>query len=251
MMRRFRKIVLAAVSDTPLEHVLRSAIVRLSPAQKDRYDRELDRLTKSTLRRDSNCVDVGGYRGEVLRRMVQLAPGGTHFAFEPVRLNYEYLARSFPTVRLFNVALSDYRGRASFQHVVDRPARSGLLKVDYPDPDQEVREISVEVTTLDAVIPEDVRVEFIKIDVEGAELAVLRGGRRVIGSNRPTVIFEHGHERAQAYGATPEQIYDLLAGELGLQVSLMQRKLRGVGPLSRVEFYRHVYEKLDFCFVAY
>lgn len=226
-------------------------MVRLSPAQKDRYDRELDELMRRVLRRDCNCVDVGCYRGEVLRQILKLAPGGTHFAFEPVRENHAYLARQFPSARIFNIALSDCSGQANFQHVIDRPARSGLLKVEYPDRNQEVREISVTVDTLDAVIPMGVRIDFIKIDVEGAELAVLRGGRKLIGRYRPMVVFEHGHERAHTYGATPENIYDLLAGELGLQISLMKYWLRGHGDLSRDEFCRRVYDKLDFCFLAY
>lgn len=251
MMRKLRKLALAAVWDSPFEHVLRTTLARLSLAQKDRYDRELDAVMTSALRPDSNCVDVGCYRGEVLRRILKLAPRGKHFAIEPVRENHAYLARKFPAARIFNMALSDYSGRAAFQHVVDRPARSGLLKVDYPDPRQEVREVSIDVGTLDGVIPAGVRIDFIKIDVEGAELAVLRGGRKLIRKYQPMIAFEHGYERARTYGDTPEHMYDLLAGELGLRIALMKSWLRGHGDMRRDEFLRHVYDKLDFSFLAY
>jgi hypothetical protein len=51
--------------------------------------------------------------------------------------------------------------------------------------------VDVEVTTLDAFFAERARgPDFLKIDVEGHELAVLRGGQRVLEAHRPTVLVE-------------------------------------------------------------
>ncbi|MGH7930210.1 MAG: hypothetical protein ACREQV_20730, partial [Candidatus Binatia bacterium] len=58
-------------------------------------------------------------------------------------------------------------------------------------------------------------------------------------------------KRAKTCNATPEEIHELLTTECGLRVSLMDRWLKGQAPFNRDEFYRHVYEGLDFCFVAY
>ena len=48
----------------------------------------------------------------------------------------------------------------------------------------------VELKKLDDVIPTDVTIDFIKIDVEGAELGVLKGAKNVLLKNKPIIIFE-------------------------------------------------------------
>jgi hypothetical protein len=50
----------------------------------------------------------------------------------------------------------------------------------------------------------------IKIDVEGAELLLIRGARETIAKNKPVIVFEHGLGGADSYGHTPEQVFDLL-----------------------------------------
>jgi FkbM family methyltransferase len=251
MRHRLRTLALRLVTGSPVEPWLRRVHDRLARSRGAQYDRETVAVMRRLLTPASNCVDVGCYRGGILRRMVALAPYGRHFAFEPVPENYRYLTARFPTVHVFNLALADYHGDAVFQHVVGRPARSGLRRVTYPDPDQEIGEILVPVDTLDRVIPADTTIDFLKIDVEGAELQVLRGACAVIRRSRPVVMFECGSERAASYGVQPEGMYDLLRDELRLEVSLMRRWLEGRAGLSRREFCHLLYAKREFCFLAY
>jgi Methyltransferase FkbM domain len=60
-----------------------------------------------------------------------------------------------------------------------------------------VNPVEVESTTLDAMLDELGPPDFIKIDVEGAELAVLSGGRRTIAEARPVLMFEARDENGQ------------------------------------------------------
>jgi FkbM family methyltransferase len=251
MRHRLRTLALKLVTGSAAEPWLRWAYHRLARTQGARYDRETTAVMRRVLTPTSNCADVGCYRGSILSQMLALAPHGRHFAFEPVPDNYRYLTERFPKARVFDVAVADYHGLAVFQHVVGRSARSGLRRVKYPDPDQPIDQIRVSVDTLDRTIPSDVKLHFLKVDVEGAELAVLRGGAAVIERSRPVVMFECGSERAADYGVTPEQFYDVVRGELDLEVSLMRRWLDGRAALSRPEFCDLLYAKAEFCFLAY
>ena len=55
--------------------------------------------------------------------------------------------------------------------------------------------ITVNTARLDDMLPTDYEPKFIKIDVEGAELGVLRGARDVLGRYRPILFIEHGAGR--------------------------------------------------------
>ena len=59
----------------------------------------------------------------------------------------------------------------------------------------------MEVSTLDAELA-DLAPSVVKVDVEGAELAVLEGGRGLLQDTRPLLIVEHVAEATALYGAS-------------------------------------------------
>jgi FkbM family methyltransferase len=215
------------------------------------YDRETLRVMRRVLGRDSNCIDVGAYRGEILRHMLRLAPAGNVIAIEPVAANCEYLAKKYGNAVIYNVALSDEEGEADFYHVVGRPARSGLRKQNYPDPNENINVIRIPVRRLDSIIPESMQIDFIKIDVEGAELSVLRGAENLITSSKPVIVFEHAAESASQFGNTTGELFDLVVSCYGLNISSMSRWLRGHAPYSRNEFVHRACSGEEFYFIGY
>jgi FkbM family methyltransferase len=250
MKRMLKSFSNKIVSNSPWEPFARQLHTKISLSKGAKYDREISAVMKRILRKDSNCIDIGCYRGTILREMMKYAPNGTHFAFEPIRENYNYLINNFQSSNIFNIALSDYKGNSKFQHVVNMPARSGFLKVEYPYGDEVIHEITVGVDTLDNIVPNETPIRLIKIDVEGAELSVLRGGRQIIARYKPIIIFEYGMPKAKFYGEEPEQINTFLTEEFGLEVSLMERWLRGEQGFSPGEFSMLVKERREFNFIA-
>ena len=88
----------------------------------------------------------------------------------------------------------------------------------------------MEVSTLDAEMGGSAPT-VVKIDVEGAEVEVMKGGRGVLSAAKPVIIFEHVHEAAALYGAPQGAPWDLLT-ELGYQIF----SVTGDGPFTRSSF---------------
>jgi hypothetical protein len=95
---------------------------------------------------------------------------------------------------------------------------------------------------LDNLIESDT-VDFIKIDVEGAELGVLRGSKRIIEACRPLIMFESGFGSARNSVSSRESIWDFF-DERGYQIVVPNRLAHEDSGLSRAGFVEsHVYPR--------
>jgi FkbM family methyltransferase len=186
----------------------------------------------TALRSDASAIDVGANQGDTLEMILAVAPAGRHIAYEPIPGLAEQLAARYPQVDVRNAACSDEAGTAEFAHVLDAPAMSGLRqREDLPAHAAHVERIAVRLEKLDDALPEGFAPALVKIDVEGAELLVLRGAVETLARHRPFVIFEHGIGGADLYGSKPGEVWDLLH-EAGLRVF----DLEGDGPYTRDGF---------------
>ena len=238
------------MSGTRLEGALRSLHTRVTRRGSANYDRLAIEIMRRVLRTDSSCIDIGCYRGQILREMLRIAPDGHHIAFEPVPANHEWLVRRFPGVVVHHCALSDAPGTSTFQHVQGRPARSGLRRVPYPDGDEVVVEIDVALDTVDRRVAPGTPIDLVKIDVEGAELQVLEGAERLVTEQHPVLLFEHAAYTAAAYGTTSAALHDLLVGRHGYGIYRFGDWLAGRPALGRAEFTAEVTSARSTNFVA-
>ena len=221
------------VTGTRLEPVARWLLRRPVPVRSwveqrnAEYNAMTVKLIRRTLRTDSTTVDAGANRGEILRELVRAAPKGTHHAFEPIPELAEQLRKVRGAV-VHQIALADYAGEAIFHYFPGLDSESSLY--DRPDRSagQRVVELTVNVRPLDDVLEARDRVDFIKIDVEGAQSALLRGAMKTLCRDRPVIVMEcHVDELPEAA--------DLLA-EAGLDVFLIDDYLDGIQrPREEVE----------------
>ena len=199
----------------------------------DMYDQHTSLIMRLMLSPNSSCIDVGAHVGALLTEMVRQCPNGNHVAFEPIPHLFEALQARFPDVKVYPFACSDERGASPFFFVENDPAYSGLRRRTYDRPDPKVSEITVARALIDDVISPAQKIDFIKIDVEGAELKVLRGAKRVIIENRPLIVFESGIGASDYYGTTGEMLFDFLVGECGLEINTLDGFLCGRSGLTR------------------
>jgi FkbM family methyltransferase len=151
-------------------------------------------------------IDVGANKGIYSYWMSrQVGPRGRVIAFEPqpdLRPHLEGLRHAFrlDNVQIVSKGLSNRAGSVAMRR--DKPGALGA-SLEPPPPGEEslrpIESIDVEVITLDGFAATERLddVAFIKCDVEGHELAVFEGGRRLLEKQRPILLFECHHHEAE------------------------------------------------------
>ena len=184
----------------------------------------------------SNCIDIGCNTGDFLASILELSPLGYHYAFEPIPRLAHRLRKRFPKTNIIESALSDSQGEATFWYVVNSPALSSLRKNvwNHHIPDALTESITVNTQRLDNILPANLKIDFIKIDVEGVEYSVLKGSEETIKNHKPYIIFEHGLDDGGE--RHDSRIYDLLVNDCGLQIFELKSWLEGLSPLTKNQF---------------
>jgi len=215
------------------------------------YDRLTKLIMKRVLNRQSNCIDVGCHKGEILTIMLKVAPMGTHYAFEPIPYLYNNLKIYFDgKATILPYALADKNGKSSFQLVKNALAYSGIKKRKYAVDSPDIEEINVELKKLDDVIPISSKIDFIKIDVEGAEFGVLKGGINLIKKDKPHIIFEFGLGASEYYGTKPDDLYHFFS-KAGLKISTLKSFIDKGNDLSLDQFSNLYQENREYYFIAH
>jgi FkbM family methyltransferase len=127
---------------------------------------------------------------------------GRVFVFEPGNNNLMYLKKNvtyFPNIRVIEQAISDRKGEAKF-YEEDFTGQNNSLLSNYGRLNTNARnayvsaskeEVTVITNTLDDFCCDtDIKPDFIKIDIEGAELMALRGMTDVLSKYSPIMMVE-------------------------------------------------------------
>ncbi|HEV2593261.1 MAG TPA: FkbM family methyltransferase [Gaiellaceae bacterium] len=186
------------------------------------WEQDVIRCLAWAVRPGMTAVDVGanvGFLAVQLSRFV--GPTGRVHAFEPHPVTLELLRANLWRHRCANTtvhpcAASEHAGRVEL--VADPEGLSGVHMGSGG--------ISVEAVTLDEALG-GTPVDFMKIDVEGAEPMVLRGARATIAASRRVVAVAEFRGYDHLDGSSPDETLDLYES-LGFTVSLLRADGRPV-----------------------
>ncbi|MCE9567909.1 MAG: FkbM family methyltransferase [Planctomycetes bacterium] len=213
-----------------LQHILKMWRVLRHPGLHNIYteEYEIEKLFDMVLRPNSNCVDVGAHIGSTLSSIIRRAPNGKHIAVEPVSRKAEWLRLKFPEVDIRAIALADTPGTKRFLECKECSGLSRLLPSGAPCEG----ETTVVCDCLDNIIDPHRRVDFVKIDVEGAELLALRGGSSLLHRDHPIILFESSPEGGRKFGYSCDQLFRLLNERFGYSIYLIRDFLKGRNPIA-------------------
>jgi FkbM family methyltransferase len=187
------------------------------------YSRHILRILDALVEPGMTVVDVGANSGEItVFAAKRVGPGGKVIAFEPLssmadRLGRNVALNDFSQVTTVRMGLSDaervvpiYGSETEFH---DGTLNEGLATI-HAGGDRTVELERIQLTTLDdyAAGADIGDVDVIKVDVEGAELDVLRGARRVLRDQRPWLILEVSDLVGPEKEGRAAGVLDFLAG---------------------------------------
>ena len=147
------------------------------------YEPFITKIVKKTVKEGEVVLDIGAHIGYYTLLFARLVgKKGKVYAFEPDPKNFALLKRNveangYNNVVLEQKAVSDKGGKVML-HLGERSAHHSILKNKYSGD----RSVEVESVRLDDYIKS--RVDFIKIDVEGAEYFAFKGMQSVLRKNK-------------------------------------------------------------------
>jgi FkbM family methyltransferase len=169
------------------------------------------------LRRDMTVVDAGAHHGlYTLLASKRVEWDGKVIAIEPSPRECERLEKHLRLNRCSNTelvqcALGEDSGETDLYLV--EGAQDWCNSLRPPDVEAPVRTVRVPVRRLDDVLAELVvsKVDFLKLDVEGAELSVLYGAMKILQKEpRPAILAEVQDTRTRPWGYAAKEIIQFL-----------------------------------------
>lgn len=202
-------------------------------------EREMITVSKILIKPGMNVLDIGAHVGYHTRLFSDLVGSeGKVYAFEPHPENYRLLIQNCKLLRYQNVvpvqkAVSDKLGYIEFFEMAHSAHHSLFNISEYLSHTTFKKRIFVEITTVDTFLAEqgNPEINFIKMDIEGAEPLALAGMSETIArSKKLAMITEFNPGALEACGMKPLAYLQQLL-ESGFKVHLIEQN----GKLTPIE----------------
>ena len=173
-----------------------------------RYEAEELQMQKNLIDAGFNILDIGGNYGWYAIHMAKSFPASTIYSFEPIPNTYNHLLKNLSLNEVKNVlaqpfGLSDSDGSFVFYYDPSLSVNASLKNLT----DKETVEgVNCKVSTLDIWSADKKKIDFIKCDVEGAELLVFKGAIETIKRDKPIVFSEMLRKWTSKFNYHPNDI---------------------------------------------
>ncbi|OEZ99885.1 FkbM family methyltransferase [Duganella sp. HH101] len=176
------------------------------------YEKEEATMMENLVADGDNFFDIGANIGWYALNIAASRRATTVYAFEPIPTTYGHLSTNLAlnasaNILPHNFGLSEQAGEFTFYYPPEGSGNASAVNLTGRD---DVRTARCEVRTLDAYTADTgVRVDFIKCDVEGAELLVFKGGFETIKRDLPIVLSEILRKWSAKFNYNPNEIFAL------------------------------------------
>ena len=136
-------------------------------------------------------LDIGAAYGDTSIMLMQYKPRKI-YAYEPVKENYDLLLKTIEKNNFYDTIIPIKKGLGETQSLMEISSgeyASSLIN----NFQNSIETESVEITTIDYEITKDSNIGLIKIDVEGFEYFVVKGGMNIIERDNPILLISVYH----------------------------------------------------------
>lgn len=179
------------------------------------YEPHETRLMADVVSRGWTVVDVGANFGWHAVHLAKLVGSeGRVIAFEPIPGSYQELTANrelngCENLEIANLALGNVDGTVSFfLPSIHLGAGAASQFLDRGE------RVQVQMRRLDDFLDQHgvTRVDFVKADIEGGELNLLKGAERLFDRCRPAILIENVDVHCRRFGHTPQDVVEFFTG---------------------------------------
>jgi FkbM family methyltransferase len=179
------------------------------------YEPEETQVIRRIAEKMDTMLDIGANIGWYSLMASKLNSRAIIHSFEPIPATFRRLIHNFSLnasehLHSYNYGFSDEPGSFPFYFYPEGGVNASMQNLAGRD---DVSVIDCELRTLDSVLewlPSNNRIDFVKCDVEGNELFVLKGGLQLLGNHKPILLCELLRKWSASFGYHPNEAVDLL-----------------------------------------
>ena len=221
------------------------------------WESDLRLIFKNTISKGSIVLDIGANIGAHSLLFSKLVgENGQVYAFEPIfynlmKLNLNKHLNDAKNIEIINLAVSEFTGEVEIFEVVENEyhlGSSSLYKNEYLSTlnkkllkNKIIKSISLD----DFVESRNIKVDFIKMDIEGGELSALKGCKKLL-NHKPKLLIEYNSDRIKYLGHSNLDFKNLLDNNYYCYEVLKKDDINLNDSLELFNFDRDLYGNL-FC----
>lgn len=160
-----------------------------------------------------SVFDIGANVGWYSLHFSKKFPNARILAFEPVKKTFDYLLENIhingtKNISAYNFGFSEEAGTETFYFRNEESVSASM--VDLKD-DKKARKIKCKMVCLDDFSSRNnLKIDFIKCDIEGSELLAIKGGRKAISKHKPIIFMEMLRKWSAKFNYHPNELINLL-----------------------------------------
>lgn len=161
-----------------------------------------------------SVFDIGANFGWYSLNVARRLPDCNIYSFEPIPKTFGYLKANvelngFKNINISNFGFADEEKEISFHYY---PTGSGNASMEKLADLNKQEEVKCSIKKLDDYMDDcPAAIDFIKCDVEGAELLVFKGGIKSIEKHKPIIFAELLRKWSKKFNYHPNEVVELLA----------------------------------------